>query len=300
MKYYAVFDVGGSTIKYALMNENGNFISKSYTPTPNSLAVFVNTINWVIENYRDDYLLDGIAISIPGVVDIKKGTIGGISAIPYIHGPNIKHLLQDKTNLRVELENDGNCAGLAEGWLGNAKDVQDYVCIVLGSGIGGSIFLDKKLRHGTNLFAGEFGYMIMEDYLEQPHGVSWSSLASTKALVNQVAKRKKRGSSIFDGKKIFQMADNGDRKVKNEIEKFTKRLAVGIYNIQHVIDPEKFLIGGAITERYDLIDKINEKLLGMKGRIDIRVEKCKFENDSNLIGALYNFRQQENSINILY
>ena len=104
------------------------------------------------------------------------------TALPYIHGPNIRELLQERTHLPVEIENDANCAGLAEGWIGAAKDVKDYLCIVIGTGIGGAIVLDKKIRHGKNRFAGEFGYMMMEDYLGQKIGKTWSSLAAGRRI----------------------------------------------------------------------------------------------------------------------
>lgn len=296
MNYYAVFDVGGSAIKYSLMDEAGSFLQKSSIPTPkDSMDDLVNTIVTVVKEFQESHELSGIALSMPGAVDVETGYIKGITALPYIHGPNIKELLQERTNLVVELENDANCAGLAEGWIGAAKGIDDYICIVIGTGIGGALVLDKKVRHGRNLFAGEFGYMILEDYFDQPIGETWSSLAATFGLVMQVAKRKNIDPDRLDGLKVFQMADEGDLEVQDEIEKFIKRLAVGIYNLQYMIDPEKILIGGAISKRDGLIGKINEKLRVMKPNeacLDIQVYPCQFGNDSNLIGALYHFLQR--------
>lgn len=139
--------------------------------------------------------------------------------------------------------------------------------------------------------------MILEDYLDQPIGETWSSLAATGGLVMQVAKRKDIDPNTLDGIAVFKMADEGDLEVQDEIEKFIKRLAVGIYNLQYMIDPEKILIGGAISKRDGLIDNINEKLKVMKPNeecLDIRVHPCQFYNDSNLIGALYHFLQRAN------
>jgi predicted NBD/HSP70 family sugar kinase len=297
VNYYAVFDVGGSAIKYSLMDQAGHFIEKSSLPTPHDgMDSFVNVIDGVVKEYQKKYVLSGIALSMPGAVDVDSGYIKGITAIPYIHGPNIRELIQERTGLRVELENDANCAGLAEGWIGAAKGVNDYICIVIGTGIGGALVLDRKIRHGSNLFSGEFGYMILEGYLEQPSGETWSSLAATWGLVMQVAKRKNIDPHTLDGLKVFQMAEDGDLEVQDEIEKFIKRLAVGIYNLQYIIDPEKILIGGAISNREGLIDQINEKLALMKPNeeyLDIQVHPCQFGNDSNLIGALYHFLQRE-------
>ncbi|RIJ66219.1 ROK family protein [Rummeliibacillus sp. POC4] len=297
MNYYAVFDVGGSAIKYALMDETGCFIEKSSLPTPKkSLAEFIDTIGDIVGEFKKSHLVKGLAISIPGAVNVETGIIEGSSALPYIHGPNIKDLLQDKTELPVELENDANCAGLAEGWIGAAKDVKDYLCIVLGIGIGGAVVLDKKLRHGKNGFAGEFGYMLMEDYLGPNTGESFSSLAAVGGLIQQVAKRKGIDPDVLTGKKIFKLAENGDSEVADEIDKFMRRLAVGIYNLQFILDPEKILIGGAISHREGFVEKINETLQQMKYEsegLTVKVERCQFGNDSNLIGALYHFLQRQ-------
>lgn len=297
VNYYAVFDVGGSAIKYALMDETGCFIEKSSLPTPKkSLAEFIDTIGDIVGEFKKSHLVKGLAISIPGAVNVETGIIEGSSALPYIHGPNIKDLLQDKTELPVELENDANCAGLAEGWIGAAKDVKDYLCIVLGIGIGGAVVLDKKLRHGKNGFAGEFGYMLMEDYLGPHMGESFSSLAAVGGLIQQVAKRKGIDPDVLTGKKIFKLAENGDAEVADEIDKFMRRLAVGIYNLHFILDPEKILIGGAISHREGFVEKINEKLQQMKYEsegLTVKVERCQFGNDSNLIGALYHFLQRQ-------
>lgn len=302
VNYYAVFDVGGSAIKYSVMDEAGSFLEKSSIPTPkDSIDAFINAIDSVVKEFQKRHVLSGIALSMPGAVDVDTGYIKGITALPYIHGPNIKKLIQERTKLDVELENDANCAGLAEGWIGAAKGIDDYICIVIGTGIGGALVLNKEVRHGSNLFGGEYGYMILEDYLDQPIGETWSSLAATWGLVMQVAKRKDMDPNTLDGLKVFQMADEGDLEVQDEIEKFIKRLAVGIYNLQYVIDPEKILIGGAISKRDGLIDRINEKLKVMKPNaecLDIRVHPCQFGNDSNLIGALYHFLQRASKLSI--
>lgn len=296
MNYYAVLDVGGSAIKYALMDETGCFIRKASLPTPKTgLTDFMDTVDSIVKELAAEMPLTGLAVSMPGAVNVESGFIEGVTALPYIHGPNMKELLRERTQLPVEFENDANCAGLAEGWIGAAKDIKDYLCIVIGTGIGGAVVLDKKVRHGKNGFAGEFGYMMMEDYLERKTGETWSAIAAVGGLARQVAKRKEMGAELLAGKTIFDLAENGDTEVQDEIDKFFKRLAVGIYNLQFIIDPEKILIGGAISQRDGFIDRINETLQQMKydeEGITVQVERCQFGNDSNLIGALYHFLQR--------
>lgn len=279
------------------MNASGEFIEKSSVPTPKeSLELFVEQVYFIVKDYQKIHDLKGMAISMPGAVNVETGFIAGLSALPYIHGPNMKKLLQETTQLPVEMENDANCAALAEGWIGAANDVMDYLCLVIGTGIGGAVVLNKRIRHGKNQFCGEFGYMIMEDYLGKSEGETFSSVAAVGGLINKVAKRKGVDPDSLNGKNVFELAENGDEEVKDEIDKFMKRLAVGIYNLQYMLDPEKILIGGAISSRTGFIEQINEILYQMKrsqNDLTIQVERCQFGNDSNLIGALYHFLQRQ-------
>src|SRR5699024_1216495 len=102
----------------------------------------------------------GIAISAPGAVT-DGGMINGGSAIPYIHGPNIKAMIETRTGLTVHIENDANCVALAEIWKGAAKTKKDVAVVVIGTGIGGALVKDGVIHKGGNLHGGEFGYMIL-------------------------------------------------------------------------------------------------------------------------------------------
>ena len=167
MKAYMVFDIGGTYIKYAVMNEHGMKLESGKVPTPQEgLEIFLQKTSEIVTQYRQSYAFQGIALSSPGAVDVKSGYIGGASAIPYIHGVPMTDLIRERTGLDVSIENDANCAALAEGWLGAAKETDYYICIVIGTGIGGSIVMNHTILRGASLHGGEFGYMIMGDPLK--------------------------------------------------------------------------------------------------------------------------------------
>ncbi len=293
MKAYMVFDIGGTYIKYAVMNEHGMKLESGKVPTPREgLGIFLQRISEIVTQNRQMYDFQGIALSSPGAVDVKSGYIGGASAIPYIHGVPMTDLIRERTGLDVSIENDANCAALAEGWLGAAKETDYYICIVIGTGIGGSIVMNHTILRGAFLHGGEFGYMIMGDPLNNPLRSTWSQVASTNALVQEVERRKSLEQGSLDGEKVFRMAAEGDVIAKECIAIFYKRLATGIYNIKYALDPEKILIGGGISKRPEVIEGINQELIQLKDDIstlEISVEACQFENDANLIGALFHF-----------
>ncbi|MEM5012491.1 ROK family protein [Niallia taxi] len=300
MEAYMVIDIGGTYIKYAVMDETAKKRRSGKLATPkDGLDSFLLTVQKVVEENAADFNLQGLAISSPGAVDVKTGFIGGASAIPYIHGVNMTDLIKERTGLETTIENDANCAALAEGWLGAAKEVDYYICIVIGTGIGGSIVLNKSILRGASLHGREFGCMIMGTSFNEPLQATWSLNASTNALVQAVNNRQPLRKEALGGEDVFKMAEEGDPIAQQALSDFYKRLAIGIYNLQYAIDPAKILIGGGISSRKDVIAGINHELQKLRNDVstlEIEVEACQFGNDANLVGALFHFLNSKKNV----
>ncbi|MBM7691749.1 putative NBD/HSP70 family sugar kinase [Peribacillus deserti] len=303
MENFMVFDVGGTNVKYAVINEDGEFLVKGEFPSSRyDFDKFRDDITSITIENKQKYDVAGLAFSCPGGVDSETGIIGGYSALPCIHGPNFKEVFGVATGLPVEIENDANSAALGEVWKGAAKDNQNVLFVIIGTGIGGAVIKDRKIHKGANLHGGEVGYMVMDIQKENggQHTVrTWSHLAATGALVKEVAKVKGMDPSEINGKMIFEAAQSGDQDCVEAINNFYLYLAQGIFNIQYVYDPEKIIIGGAISSRSDLIEQINKKLdlifVSVPfARVRPVIETCHFKNDANLLGALFHYLQQQN------
>lgn len=294
-----VFDVGASYIKYALMDDEAFIVLKGQVKTPqDGLDSFLNVLKEIYLQYENQ--INGIAMSVPGIIDSSCGQIYAPGGLHYNENVNLVDCVHQFTNLPVTLENDGKCAALAELWKGNLKDYQDGVVIVVGSALGGGIVKDKKLWKGQHLFAGEFSY-IWQGNIEYFEKRSWASMGSTSALIEETAKRKHISCKELDGKRIFEMIDSGDEDAIKALEMITKELAKGIYNLQCIIDPQKILIGGGISQQPLFIQKIQDALdvIYSKFHYDIprvQIETCRFYNDSNLIGALYHYQCMQSYI----
>lgn len=288
-----VFDVGASSIKYALMDDDANIFDKGSEVTPqDTLDHFIDVLQSIYEIYKTQ--IDGIALSIPGTVDANIGQIYAPGGLLYNENVNLKDKIHTFTNVPVSLENDGKSAALAEAWKGNLADCKDGIVIVLGSGIGGGIIKDGKLLKGKHLFAGEFSYII------QGEDVSfmsvWALQGSTTALLMEVAKKKQVELKDLDGYKVFKMIEEQDPDACAALDAVAGNLARGIYNLQCILDPQKVLIGGGISQQPILLEKIQEELDKIYAMIPfqiphVQLETCCYYNDSNLIGALYNFLQ---------
>ena len=299
MKYLAL-DIGGSSVKTAIVTEEGNILEKSsFKGDKNNFDNFKGSMIDVILRAKEQHNICGVAISAPGGVDSETGVIGGSSALPCIHGPNFKKLFGEALGLKVEIENDANCAALGEVWKGAAKDNKDVLFVVCGTGIGGAVVKNKMIHKGENFHGGEFGYSILEKEIVDGKLIfkTWSHLGAMGSLVNKVAEATGEAPEMLDGKEVFKRADQGDTAAIKAIDDFYLYNAMGIFNIQYTYDPEKILIGGAISSRGDFIERINEKLDVIISNLSIArvrptIEKCAFGNDANLLGALYNFLQK--------
>ncbi len=289
------FDIGGTSIKYALISKSGEILEKDNYPTPlENIEGFYKEITTIYNRYKDR--VEGVALSSPGVVDSKNGIIKLIYALPFLQGINVKKDLEELLDTKVTIENDGKCAALAEVWQGSGKDYKDIVFIVIGTGIGGAIVKNKEIHHGNNLACGELGMMLLP--CKNGGYNSWSKLASTINLVHQVEDRLSLDRGSLNGEKVFLMEEEGNEVCIEEIDNFYRNIALGIYNLQFSFDPESVIIGGGISRRANLCEKIKLKLNELNKEFGSLGDKldilpCKFSNDANLLGAVYHYLEEK-------
>lgn len=315
---YLVFDVGGTFIKYAWMTSDGQINEKGKMPTPcqvgDSIDDFINVVTDVYKKYAETGNVDGIAMGLPGQIDVDRGIVYGGGALKYLDEIALGQLLSEHCDgVRVSLENDAKCAALAEVWMGNAKDVKNACVMVFGTGVGGGIIIDGKVHHGSRMLAGEISYfmdnMTRED-LENIKSVEklplyeaidtnyfiMSSVVSTSALTYHVSKLKKMKPEEVKGEMIFQWVREGDKEVKEILEEFYFKIAKMCCSLYVTIDPDVILLGGGISAEPAFIEGIRKYVDKLKKITKvfngIRLDVCKYQNDSNLYGALYNFKQK--------
>lgn len=288
-----VIDLGGSMMKCAILDMDGNILDRKEVVTPlDTLNHLLDEIVKLYEIYYED--IDGIAISMPGNIDSDTGQIYAPGALLYNQNVNIIEAIHTRIDLPVAVENDGKSAALAELWKGNLKDCKDGIVFVIGTGIGGGIIHNRKLVKGNHFFAGEFSYLMADG---QANGMesAFALQGSTASLIQRVASIKQLDPTSIDGKKIFQWIHDGDEQCKKALDDMATSIAIQLYNLQCILDPEKVCIGGGISKQEILLVKIREKLAEIYQRIPFpiphpTVETCAFFNDSNLIGALYNYK----------
>lgn len=291
---YLVFDIGGTFIKYAWMNEKGERVEEGKFRTPyESSVVLVEKMTEVFKEATGHVL--GIAISCPGTVNVETGMIYHGGSLRYLHETKIVDMLRVSCGVPVSVENDGKCAALAELWLGSVKGYKHAAVLVLGTGIGGGLIIDGKLHRGANLEAGELSYGMDAFNPDTNKAMFAGESGSASLMVNRIAKRK--GLAENNGEAAFALINNKDPEAVEIFEKYCKRVAVQILNLQYIIDPEIIAIGGGISVQPVLLQGIKEAIALIKRENPLHVAKpnvvaCKFRSAANLYGALYHFKLQ--------
>lgn len=293
MRKFLAFDIGGTVLKYGVLTEEGTFIEKHECPAEAHLGgpAIIEKVKAFGKKLMNEHKISGVCISSAGQVDSNKGVILYASSfIPNYTGTPLKNELETYFQLPVEVENDVNCAGLAESWIGTGKDAKSLFCLTVGTGIGGSYIIDNKLQTGHSFSAGEIGYIPVE-------GSQFQELASTRILVRNVAKRKGIPESEINGKEIFELAQKDDEICIQEINRLVYYLSKGISTIAYMMNPEMIIIGGGITAQkeylYPLIMKQLQKDI-MPAVLDkVKIEIARNLNNAGMVGALRHFLLQE-------
>ena len=288
---YLCLDIGGTSVKYSVADEKGGLLLKGEIPNvimQKGVKGFVESLASLADRYRQAYHLQGMAVSTAGVVDPEQGVIlYAPKYFPGYTGTNLQELLEARTGLPCTMENDVNAAALGEYWLGAGRGAKSLFCITVGTGIGGCAILDGKVIHGASCSAGEAGLQHI-----RPEG-TWEEVASTSALIRNVAQAKGLSEAELDGRKIFAMAQQGDADAIAAIAKQMDDLAAGIANICYILNPERIIVGGGIAAQekylYPILDgALRKKLLPLVyDHLALRFASLK--NDAGMIGALCNF-----------
>lgn len=292
MDQYLVIDVGGSHIKYALMTE-ASILDKGEVVTPmEGLDHFLDTLEQLYRKYEDQ--VSGIALSVPGRIDIHKGIMHTGGYLNYIQDFPLVEALEKRCAVKVSIENDGKCAALAELWKGSLIGIDHGLVIVLGTAIGGGVIVDGKLLRGHRFAAGELSSLPVS-LIDVNRSVpfSWAHLCGTMGLTEVYEDKNGLPEHSINGKKFFDLVHAGDDSANAILSQFSKSLAIGIFGIQAILDTQVIAIGGGISAQPILLERLQKALdevFELYPGMPIgkpKLVRCAFANDSNLYGALY-------------
>lgn len=305
---YIGFDIGGTNIKHGILNSLGEIIEKGMTPTNHDRELLLSELTTITKEYAQNYEINGIGISVPGIIQ-KDGFMLTGGAIKSLYGINLKDEMELRTELPTAIENDANAAAIAEKWIGNAIEIDNYLCVVLGTGMGGGIVINGQIYRGAHGMAGEFGYM-MTHKVDVSRNIEESSLNWTGAVVGGLYRqyyhallaKDPSAQPITDASEIMLRANSGELEAVNVMSQYYQDVAVGIINLIGAFDPEVILIGGGISANKEFMKNLtltindleekHESINYLKGKTIAPVIPAKLRNDAGLLGAVYQIKQK--------
>lgn len=297
-------DVGGSHIGLGIVNQNGRIIykkEKDYQFHKKDMSeIVVNTIIELMqelaqENEINIKEIEGVGIAIPGTVSngiiIKAENLG-------IKNLEIVKELNTVFDIPIYLQNDAKCAAIAEKEYGSLKQYDDAMFLIVGTGIGGAVFLNGELLKPKRYSGFEVGHIVIGTDGEKCN----CGRIGCFETYGSMKRFKERLQAEFelpdtDGKKIkeFIIQNEDNEKLKSIIDKYIDDLATGITNLINIFEPEAVSLGGSFAYYEDILLNKLEKRIIEKGELFNREGKtpkfvvAELKNDAGIIGAAMQF-----------
>ena len=301
-------DIGGTKTLGVILSEQGNLLAQLRFPTPPGSVEIVELVLSIYSELSgeidNDVPLSCLGIGVAGLVD----TTGEIRHAPNLvnaDGLRIRELIASKVDVPVHVDNDANCAALAEIRLGAAKDIDNALVVTLGTGIGGAVVVNGSVFRGGFGLAGEPGHMLVD-----PNGIRcacgangcWESYASGTGLRNLAVRRAEVGElhdvvkglggrhEGITGELISQAASGGDKEAIAVVDEYAKWVAIGLANCAALLDPEMIVLGGGIVGSWGLFGPricgvFDGFLIGSEQRSSVLIKPAKMGEAAGAVGA---------------
>ena len=296
----AAVDIGGTKIAVGMVDDDGRVMSRLETPTnaakgyQNALDRTAELLRKVAKNARSE--ITGIGIGSTGPVDPFTGEIGDVNFLPGWQGKNIVEDLCRLFRVKVAMENDADASALGEAAWGAGKNARRLIYITVGTGIGGGIILDGQLYRGVAGAHPELGHHVIDaatgPACECGFRGCWESLAAGPAMIawaesNAPANYAHRTG--LTGKRICELAREGDVLAKKAVEREALYLGLGLANLVTLFTPDVIVLGGSVMNSADLflegIHKIIQGSCRYVPHQKTKLELASLGIDANLIGA---------------
>jgi len=307
MQYGFGIDLGGTTVKLAYFNTDGELLYKWEIPTrtANKGAQILPDIAASIREFLDGKQIPnsqiiGIGIGVPGPVD-QQGVVYGCDNLGW--GTfNVQDALSGLTGFPVRAGNDANMAALGECWKGGAQGCEDLVMVTLGTGVGGGIVLGGKPLFGVRGAAGELGHMVLNREETEACGCGKHGCAEQYCSATGVVRLAKRYLSANDTpsvlrrmkdfacKDVFSAAEDGDIAANVILEQYYSLLGEFLANVCAVLNPRLVLLGGGVSKAGDvLVTGVLPHFQhhAFHGVADTQICLATLGNDAGAYGAFY-------------
>lgn len=269
--FYWGVDIGGTGIKFGLVDDQGQTVAYQRIPTQESDGpdAAVDSIAEIIRTHEQRLQIADqqarIGIGAPGPMDLGDGVLVAPPQLPSWWGFPIRDAVSDALGRPATLLNDANAAAFGEYWLGTGREYRSMVLLTLGTGVGGGVIVEGELINGQNSCGSECGHIIV-DPAPTARLCVWGggrghleAYASASGVVQRTNERLTAGadSSLaafqsgeagkLTAKKVYEAAVAGDVLALEIVDETANWLGIGVTTLVHTIDPGSVVLGGAMN-----------------------------------------------------
>jgi glucokinase len=296
---FAVFDLGGSALKGALVTRHGAILERRRQRTRDSgpEAVLEDLSRLVADLCRQAGPLPPVGICVPGPLDAHRGVLFTLPNLPGWEDFPLRSVLEERLQTTVEVENDANAAAVGEWLFGAGQGVRDVIVLTVGTGIGTGVIVGNRLVRGAAGLAVEAGHMTIA-----PDGppcncgncgcleVFASVTAARRAMAELLAGVGSSSAELPSGRSIIEGGRNGDPVCLEVLARMGRYLGIGVANLINLFNPSRVLIGGGYSVAYDLFaeplrEEVRRRAFARQaGMAEIGV--ASLGNDAGLLGMV--------------
>lgn len=311
-KWIAAIDLGGTSVKLAFLNMNGEMLDHWSIPTDRSSKgknIVPDIADSILEKLQmkqetKDRLL-GIGLGAPGPIDYSTGRIYKTVNLGWEDDYPLRQELEKETGLPVVIENDANCAALGEMWKGAGNGASNLVCVTLGTGVGGGVIANGDIVRGAKGAAGEIGHMTVEiergflcncgrkgclETVASATGIV--RLAKTeleRAKDGSILKEKFNANQDITAKDVFDAADHGDELAKRIVDRVAFYLGLTFAHLGNSLNPDYIVVGGGVSNAgntlMDPVRKYFRQYAFSPVGESTKIELASLGNHAGVIGA---------------
>ena len=282
-------DIDGTYIRYACMNEFMDISQRGKIFTPQEgREQLIEAIARLFEAVGD---AEGIAISMPGIIDSEKGYCAMGGALRYNDDFYFRDALYNRYKTKIHIENNAKCAAMAEAAVGSLIDNADGFVLIFSTMIGGGYIRDHKIYKGKHFAAGEVSYIILNSDNKLDDKNLWGRSFGIPKFLMRYSEIKNMDIETVDLLTIFDAVQKDEPEAVACLQWYTEEIAARIFNIQTVLDVEKFSIGGDVAKYPAFMEYLRDNLEQLYAECPFKLPRAelvtsKFNHDANLIGAL--------------
>ena len=256
-------DVGATKIESVVLEENGNEKHRSRISCPKEYTQIVTAIRDIHKKLEQDFKQElPIGVCHPGVHSPQTGLVKNAPNITWLEKKPFQSDLRKALGKEVFCENDANCFALSEAIDGAGTHYKIVYGIILGSGVGGGLVIDKKIITGSNGVAGEWGTQPNSIFCQLRKKILTQVMLEKRKLKFlsglSLAKRfKKLYGKNLKTNEIFELNRKHDLDAERFIDDFKVNLAMSLSSIINILDPDAFIFGGGVSNEIDFLHEID-------------------------------------------